>query len=81
MTILDPCPKAVLTVRKGMSIFEFLLRLLGPRTTISLSSCFVGNQISMLLILMGSIRNNRFSPVILMYGRVESAILDCAIVI
>jgi len=81
MTILDPCPKAVLSVRKEMSIFEFSLRLLGLRTTISLSSCFVGNQISMSLILMGSIRNSRFSPVIVMYGRVESTILHCAIAI
>ncbi len=81
MTILDPCPKAVLIVTKEMSIFEFSLRPLGLRTTISLSSCFVVNQISMSLILMGSRRNSRFSPVILMYGRVESTILDCAIVI
>jgi hypothetical protein len=31
--------------------------------------------------LMGSRRNSRFSPVILMYGPVESTILYCAIVI
>jgi hypothetical protein len=31
--------------------------------------------------LMGSIRNSKFSPVIVMYGRVESTLLYCAIVI
>jgi hypothetical protein len=81
MTYLDPCPKAVLTVTEEMAISELSLRPLGLRTTISLSSCFLVNQISMSLILMGSIRNSRFSPVIVMYGRVESTILDCAIVI
>ncbi len=81
MTILDPCPKAVLTVTKDMSISELSLRLLGRRTTISLSFCSDVDQISMSLIFTGSIRNSKFSPVILMYGRVGLAILDCAIVI